>query len=150
MRGIERAVNGLARAAGCVTLAFTKQEHPMRNFCAALCLTLLTAGVLFAPAKAAPAADLVIEGRAAQALHCAAMLFIVSTELYDIGVISRNTRDTAQRAALVMLDQVPGTEDQRRRAMVQRFQRIMQSRSAEQLANEYNDTALWCRRTFID
>ncbi len=114
----------------------------MRQICAAVCLTL----ALALPVKA----DLVIEGRAAQALHCAAMLLIVSSELYDMGVIARNTRDNAQRAALVMLDQVPGTEEQRRRAMVQRFQRIMATRTPDQLANEYADTARWCRRTFID
>ncbi|WP_158569268.1 hypothetical protein [Pseudotabrizicola alkalilacus] len=113
----------------------------MRQICAAALLAL----TLATPARA----DLLIEGRAAQALHCAAMLFIVSTELYDLGEISRNSRDTAQRAALVILDQVPGTEDQRRRAMVQRFERIMTSRTPSQLAKEYTDTARWCRSTFL-
>ncbi|MFN4153729.1 MAG: hypothetical protein ACK4HF_03680 [Paracoccaceae bacterium] len=114
----------------------------MRQFCAAAAMALC----LSTPAQA----DLVIEGRAAQALHCAAMLFIVSAKVYDMGDISRNARDNAQRAALVMLDQVPGTEDQRRRAMVQRFDRIMTSRTPTQLAKEYSDTARWCRRAFID
>lgn len=113
----------------------------MRQICAAALLALTFAN----PARA----DLVIEGRAAQALHCSAMLFIVSTELYDLGEISRNSRDTAQRAALVILDRVPGTEDQRRRAMVQRFERIMTSRTPAQLAKEYTDTARWCRSTFL-
>jgi len=48
-----------------------------------------------------------------------------------------------------MLDQVPGTEEQRRRAMVQRFDRIMASRTPQQLAKEYNETARWCRRLFL-
>ncbi|MDO8884116.1 MAG: hypothetical protein U0934_00650 [Pseudotabrizicola sp.] len=113
----------------------------MRNLCAAILLALSFGQTA--------QADLVIEGRAAQALHCAAMLFIVSTELYDIGEISRNTRDNAQRAALVILDQVPGSEDQRRRAMVQRFERIMTSRTLEQLVKEYNATARWCRSAFL-
>ena len=95
------------------------------------------------------AGDLVIEGRAAQALHCAAMLFLLSSALYDAGELSRNTRDAAQRAALVMLDQVPGTEEQRRRAMAQRFGRIMESRTPETLLAEYAQTADWCRTTFI-
>lgn len=117
----------------------------MRPFCATALLALS-----LAPAVAPAAqADLVIDGRAAQALHCAAMLFIVSTELYDYGEISRNSRDTAQRAALVILDQVPGTDDQRRRAMVQRFDRIMTSRTPLQLAKEYTDTARWCQKTFL-
>lgn len=113
----------------------------MRQICAAL----LVAISLATPAQA----NLVIEGRAAQALHCAAMLFIVSSELYDFGEISRNERDNAQRAALVMLDQVPGTEDQRRRAMVQRFDRIMSSRTPTDLVKEYVQTANWCRMTFV-
>ena len=33
-------------------------------------------------------ADLVIQGRAAQALHCSAMLYMVSDELYRAGYIS--------------------------------------------------------------
>ena len=66
----------------------------MRHLCAAA----LLAATLATPAQA----ELVIEGRSAQALHCAAMLFIVSTELFDLGEISRNARDNAQRAALVI------------------------------------------------
>ena len=94
-------------------------------------------------------ADLVIEGRAAQALHCAAMLFLLSSDLHDQGFISRNTRDTAQRAALVMLDYVPGTDDQCIRAMGQRFARIMNSRTPDQLFKEFTDTSNWCRKTFL-
>ena len=110
---------------------------------------ICTVALLALPLATPVRADLLIEGRPAQALHCSAMLFIVSTELYDLGEISRNSRDTAQRAALVMLDQVPGTEEQRRRAMVQRFERIMTSRTPGQLAKEYTDTARWCRSTFL-
>ncbi|WP_103333783.1 hypothetical protein [Pseudotabrizicola formosa] len=118
----------------------------MRHLCIATCLALSFANA----AQSAPAqADLIIEGRAAQALHCSAMLFIVSSTLYDMGEIARNMRDTAQRAALVILDQVPGTEEQRRRAMVQRFDRIMTSRTPAELVKEYGDTALWCRRSFL-
>ncbi|MCU0901507.1 MAG: hypothetical protein MUC82_13570 [Cypionkella sp.] len=113
----------------------------MRQTCAAALLAL----TLAAPAQA----DLVIEGRAAQALHCSAMLFMVSTLLFDMGELSRNDRDAAQRAALVMLDRVPGTEDQRRRAMVQRFNRIMATRTPDQLAEEYATTARWCARTLL-
>lgn len=110
----------------------------MRLTSAALIVTLCLSG--------AAKADLVIEGREAQALHCAAMLFMVSGLLFDIGEISRNDRDDGQRAALVMLDRVPGTDDQRRRAMVQRFGRIMESRSPEDLGREYAQTSRWCSR----
>ncbi len=94
-------------------------------------------------------AELVIEGRAAQALHCSAMLFMMSAVMYDAGLVARISRDSAQQAALVMLDSVPGDEAQRRQAMAQRFDRIMASRTPDQLFTEYNDTARWCRRAFL-
>lgn len=113
----------------------------MRQTCAAAALALVFAG----PVQA----DLVIQGREAQALHCAAMLFMVSGLLFDMGEISRNSRDDGQRAALIMLDQVPGTDEQRRRAMVQRFERIIQSRTPNQLGQEYAQTARWCSTAFL-
>lgn len=131
----------------------------MRQTCAAALLATLVALLSLWPAslpvsaQMAPpvaAGDLVIEGRAAQALHCAAMLFLLSATLYDAGELSRNMRDAAQRAALVMLDSVPGTEEQRRRAMVQRFGRIMDSRTPDMLLDEYAQTAAWCRINFVD
>jgi hypothetical protein len=134
-------VNGLARRGCCGRVRHNAKEPFMRQTCAAALLAL----TLAAPAQA----DLVIEGRAAQALHCSAMLFMVSTLLFDMGELSRNDRDAAQRAALVMLDRVPGTEDQRRRAMVQRFNRIMATRTPDQLAEEYATTARWCARTLL-
>lgn len=109
----------------------------------AICLSLgLSLGT---PAHA----QLVIEGRAAQALQCSAMLFMVSTVMFDAGFISRNTRDAAQQAALIMLEKVPGTDQQRTQAMSQRFDRIMSSRTPEQLFNEYESTANWCRRNVL-
>lgn len=99
---------------------------------------------------AAPAnAQLVIEGRAAQALHCSAMLFMVSSVMFDAGHISRNARDNAQQAALVMLEAVPGTEAQRIQAMSQRFDWIMSTRSPGELFEEYASTAKWCRTKLL-
>jgi hypothetical protein len=114
-----------------------------------LAIPVMMATAIAALSPAPAHADLVIEGRAAQALHCSAMLFLLSAELHDQGMISRNTRDSAQRAALVMLDFVPGTDDQRIRAMGQRFARIMNSRTPAQLFKEYTDTSRWCRKTFL-
>ena len=94
-------------------------------------------------------ADLVIQGRAAQALHCSAMLFMVSDELYSAGYISRADRDWAQGAAVQMLAYVPGTEDQKVKAMGQRFEKLMRTRSIGGLMDEYNDTAKWCQRNFL-
>jgi hypothetical protein len=94
-------------------------------------------------------AQLVIEGRAAQALHCSAMLFMVSSVMFDAGHISRNARDNAQQAALIMLEKVPGTEAQRIQAMRQRFDRIMSSRTPAQLFDEYSRTARWCRTRLL-
>ncbi len=110
---------------------------------AALALSL---GLGFAvPAKA----DLVIEGRAAQALHCSAMLFMVSDELYNAGYINRSDLDWAQGAAVLMLDYVPGTDDQKLQAMGQRFEKLMRTRSIDALMQEYNDTANWCQKHFL-
>jgi hypothetical protein len=97
------------------------------------------------PAKA----DLVIQGRAAQALHCSAMLFMVSDELYNAGYITRGDRDWAQNAAILMLDYVPGTEDQKVKAMGQRFEKLMRTRSLDGLMQEYNDTSNWCQKNFL-
>ena len=119
----------------------------LRSLMLAVLMMAAPAVATLAPAPAH--ADLVIEGRAAQALHCSAMLFLLSSELHDQGMISRNTRDAAQQAALAMLDFVPGTDSQRVRAMGQRFERIMNSRTPSQLFKEYTDTSRWCRKTFL-
>jgi hypothetical protein len=94
-------------------------------------------------------ADLVIQGRAAQALHCSAMLFMVSDEMYQGGYLSRTDRDWAQKAAIQMLAYVPGTEDQKVKAMGQRFEKLMRSRTLPGLMKEYNDTAKWCETNFL-
>ena len=117
----------------------------MRQICAAAVLVAIVALTPAGPARA----DLVIEGRAAQALHCSAMLFMVSSVMFDEGFISRNLRDDAQRGALVMLDAVPGTDKQRVQAMAQRFDRIMESRTPPDLLDEYNKSARWCQRAFL-
>jgi hypothetical protein len=109
---------------------------------------IATVALILALAPSAQA-QLVIEGRAAQALHCSAMLFMVSSVMFDAGVISRNSRDSAQQAALIMLEKVPGTDAQRTQAMSQRFDRIMTTRSPEELFEEYASTANWCRKTLL-
>lgn len=114
---------------------------------AALTLTAaaLTAATLPQPARA----DLVIDGRAAQALHCAAMLFMVSDTLYDAGLLDSTTTNTAQENAVRMLAFVPGTDDQKVQAMGQRFAKLQRSRTLDQLFDEYNSTATWCTKTFL-
>src|SRR5690606_37894118 len=83
------------------------KEDPMRRAkiaaAASVALTLSLASSL--PARA----DLVIQGRAAQALHCSAMLYMVSDELYRAGYLSRADLNWAQSAAVAMLAYVPGT-----------------------------------------
>lgn len=95
-------------------------------------------------------ADLVIQGRAAQALHCAAMLFMVSDTLLGSGYIDSDTAQTAKRAAVQMLDYVPGSNDEKVQAMAQRFNRLMATRSMDQVLTEYRTTSKWCRKTFPD
>ncbi len=94
-------------------------------------------------------ADLVIQGRAAQALHCSAMLFMVSDELYHARMISRADLDFAQESAALMMQYVPGTQEQKIKAMGQRFDRIMRSRTLNDLMVEFQETAPWCQRNFL-
>lgn len=106
----------------------------------------LSLGLGFAlPAKA----DLVIQGRAAQALHCSAMLFMVSDELHLAGYITATDRDWAQEAAVSMLAYVPGTDSQKLQAMKQRFEKLMRTRTIEDLMNEYSETSVWCEKNFL-
>lgn len=104
----------------------------------------VSVAILAQPARA----DLVIEGRAAQALHCAAMLFMVSSMLNDAGMIDDRTAHNAKRGAVRMLGYVPGTLDQKTKAMGQRFEKLMQTRTIEQLFKEYQSTSRWCETHF--
>lgn len=105
---------------------------------------LLAASLLAQPARA----DLVIQGRAAQALHCAAMLYMVSDSLHQAGLIDSRTADNAQTSAVLMLNYVPGTDAQKVQAMGQRFNKLMNTRSLDQLLAEYNKTSAWCTANF--
>ncbi|GAB1363369.1 hypothetical protein MASR1M32_26050 [Rhodobacter sp.] len=110
---------------------------------ASIALTMTLSASL--PARA----DLVIQGRAAQALHCSAMLYMVSDELYRAGYISGADARWAQTAAVKMLAYVPGTDDQKVKAMGQRFEKLMKTRSLDGLMKEYNDTSKWCQKNFL-
>ncbi len=94
-------------------------------------------------------ADLVIKGRAAQALHCSAMLSMVSGTLAQAGMIAPDEADRALIAAAAMLDHVPGTKAQKMQAMRQRYQRILASRSLLDLLGEYTSSAKWCNAHFL-
>ena len=117
----------------------------MTRLAKALLPALALATTLAQPARA----DLVIQGRAAQALHCAAMLYMVSDALYDEGLLDYATTNNAQENAVRMLDYVPGTQDQKVQAMGQRFDKLMRTRSLEQLMDEYNETSTWCNAAFL-
>ena len=119
-------------------------------------LSLMTLAKIALPALALTAAlsqpvraDLVIKGRAAQALHCAAMLYMVSDTLYEAGLLDYSTANSAQENAVRMLDYVPGTDDQKVQAMGQRFDKLMRTRSLNQLLDEYNKTSAWCNSAFL-
>ncbi|MFT4151394.1 MAG: hypothetical protein QM656_14440 [Paracoccaceae bacterium] len=111
--------------------------------------TMMMAAVATAALAPAARADLVIQGRAAQALHCSAMLFMVSAKMQDAGLISAQREQNAQLAAVRMLDYVPGTDEQKKQAMKQRFYRLMNSRSEQQLFGEFNETFDWCTAHFL-
>lgn len=98
-----------------------------------------------APAKA----DLVIEGRAAQALHCVSMLLIISAVLNEEGYLSPRDVEGAMTAAVLMMDHIPGTDDQKMRAVRQRSEKIMRTRTLLELAKEFDSTARFCQRNFL-
>lgn len=108
----------------------------MRIAFAALSLSL----ALTAPARA----DLVLEGRDAQKLHCAAMLVVISDRLALAGFIPPEARTQAQLTAVALLAQLPGSERDRVRALVQRSEKLMASRTMPQLMEEFRKTADWC------
>lgn len=116
----------------------------MKNLVKSILPALALTAAIAAPARA----DLVIQGRAAQALHCAAMLYMVSDSLYQAGLIDYRTADNAQQNAVRMLAYVPGTDDQKVQAMGQRFNKLMRTRSLDQLFDEYNTTSKWCTQNF--
>lgn len=109
----------------------------------------LAASLTVTSALPSYAERLVIEGRAAQALHCASMLLIVGAILNEAGQISdKDYRDTTLGVILI-LDHVPGTEAQKIQAMKQRATKIMDTRTPEQLAKEFTSTADWCTAKFL-
>lgn len=113
-------------------------------------LALATGLALATTFGGAPAhAQLVIEGRAAQALQCSAMLYLVAEELYHGKYITTEDRSLAQSAAVEMLNHVPGTSKQKAQAMKQRVNRIRDSHEFSALMGEYAKTAPWCQKTFL-
>jgi len=97
----------------------------------------------------AQAEKLVIEGRAAQALHCATMLLIVGGVLYDVGEISETDYRDSTLGVILILDHVPGTDAQKMQAMKQRGKKILETRTPEQLGKEFSTTADWCMAKFL-
>lgn len=94
---------------------------------------------------ASPAqADLVIEGRDAQKLHCAAMLVVLADRLESVGLIPPEALKQAQFTAVALLAQLPGSERDRVRALVQRSEKIMATRTMPQLIDEFRSTVDWC------
>ncbi len=108
-----------------------------------------TAALLASLITTAARADLVIEGRASQALHCAALLLIAAS------VAEAGDPAFARKAALVkytavqMLAEVPGTDAQKGIALQQRIERILKTRDAGQFVAEARRTQKWCLRNFL-
>lgn len=114
------------------------------------CRNLAAAAVLAVavslPARAEP---LVIEGQAAQALHCSALLFMASRELHQAGLLPDRDYAAAQARAVAILDHVPGTDQQKVQAMRQRFDWIRRTRDLDQMMDEFKKTAPWCHKAFL-
>lgn len=109
----------------------------------------LRLAALMVLAFALPAdARLVIEGRDAQKLHCAALLTVVTARLDAVGILTPEDRGTATLVAALIMLQLPGTAAERGKALEQRSEKLLRERSARQLFHEFKATSRWCRTNF--
>lgn len=98
------------------------------------------------PAKA----DLVIQGRAAQALQCASTLIVGAEVLWAAGELSPREYDEIYDAAAWILDHhVPGTDAQKIQAVKQRGAKIVDRYTLQELADEIERTGAWCEKEFL-
>lgn len=98
------------------------------------------------PAKA----DLVIEGRAAQALQCASTLIVGAEVLWAAGELTQGEYDEIYSAAAWILDNhVPGTDEEKIQAVEQRGAKIADRYTIDELADEIDRTGAWCEKEFL-
>lgn len=105
----------------------------------ALCLALAT------PVSA----DIIYEGRDAQGLHCAAMLAVASAVLYKAGRITDSESKKGMIGVGIIMSELPGSKNDKKQAMRQRVDKIVATRSIDQLAKEFKSTGKWCIREFL-
>ena len=74
---------------------------------------------------------------------------MVAEELYQAGYLNRSDYNWAQNAAIQMLAHVPGTDAQKIDAMGQKFTRLTNTMSAQQLLNEFDIRAQSCKAKFL-
>lgn len=117
-------------------------SRPFAALAACFCLSLSSL-------NAHAAEPLVIEGRDAQALQCAAMLYMAASVMNDAGFVADWVREDAQATAMRILEQLPGTQDQRIQAMAQRFEKIVDNQTPAELLEDYQNSERWCRREFL-
>lgn len=111
--------------------------------------TLALVGLLALMVVAQPAeAKLVIKGRSAQALQCAAIQFSVSQVLFAGGMIGAKERNEGQLKAVRYLHHVPGTERQKMKAMEMKLDQIFQNKSLLDLVGDWDKSRKWCARNF--
>ncbi|GAB1363368.1 hypothetical protein MASR1M32_26040 [Rhodobacter sp.] len=112
-------------------------------------LAPLALGLCLALPQTASAEKLVIEGRAAQALHCATMFAIAGGIGHEAGFISDRDYEMIAFAAVRMMEHVPGTEAQKQQALRQRGDKLARTRTVEQLVNELDRTSDFCLNKFF-
>ncbi|MEL6522940.1 MAG: hypothetical protein AAFQ66_18360 [Pseudomonadota bacterium] len=93
-------------------------------------------------------AKIVIEGRSAQALNCAAIQFSAMEVLFSGGLIDNAKRDAAQEMAVQYLQHVPGTRKQRMRAMRMRLVSLNEKLDLIGLLEQWEGSQRWCERNF--
>ena len=93
-------------------------------------------------------AEIIYEGRDAQKLHCAAMLGVVAGALHHTNAMPERLYNESVLLAAMILEQLPGTEAEKKQAFRQRGHKIIDTRSPEQLVAEFKEISPWCTREF--
>lgn len=100
--------------------------------------------LLLSLAATPASADLVISGRDAQKLQCAAMVLALADHLEAWGEIPPEAVLQAQGAAMALIAQIPGSERDRVQALLQRIDKLRATRSPSELAREFERSTRWC------
>lgn len=91
----------------------------------------------------------VYEGRDAQGLQCAALIGAATVRKDVAGRMDPAEYDRAVLHAALILQHLPGTDEERRLALRQRMKRLLRDNTADEIFAEYQRSSGWCVRNFL-